>query len=143
MQTINGKQYNEYPIGGYFLLVPVYGKHGEFLLMGELKDILIKLNEFGEIAHEENKKRYLEVRTEYDQARTRLIEVNTKLNMLSRDDDIDTLEAKRTLIEEKQTLASKTFRLREELDQLYQKDFVPNKPATPTLPVPQEEQQQQ
>src|SRR5947209_6266547 len=125
MQIINGKHYNEVEIGGFILLTPVYGKQGEQLLFGELKEIILQLEELGKIAKDENKKKYLEARVKYIQIYERLQEVNRQLAILRRSDDIDTIETNRLLREEKRKLESDLYYLSEKIDQLYDKDFVP------------------
>ncbi len=127
MQIIKGKHYNEVEVGGFILLTPVYGKQGEQLLFGELKEIILKLQELGKIAFEENKKKYRDAREKYVQTRRRLHEVDRQLYILPRNDDIDTIETKRLLKEEKRKLEIDLYHLSEKIDQLYDKDFVPER----------------
>lgn len=132
MQIIKGKQYNEVEIGRFILLVPVGGKHGEQLCYGELKDAVLKLKELGEIAQEENKKRYQEAREKYIATRKCIVEINVQLGSLPKtDDDIETLEARRLLLEEKRELENELYNFSVTVDQLYDKEFIPERKANP------------
>ena len=97
------------------------------MLFGELKEIILQLEELGKIAKDENKKKYLEARVKYIQIYERLQEVNRQLAILRRSDDIDTIETNRLLREEKRKLESDLYYLSEKIDQLYDKDFVPKR----------------
>jgi len=125
MQIINGKRYNECEIGGFILLIPVYGKQGQMFALGELKDFALKLEEIGKVAHEANKQMYLEAREKYISTRNRLEEINNQLSVLPKSDDIETIEIRKLLTEEKRKLESNLYYISERIDQLYHKDFVP------------------
>jgi len=130
MHVIKGKQYNEIELGGFILLVPVFGKHNEQVVNAELKDVVLKLKEIGEIAQEENKKRYQEARKKYIATQKRIVEINHQLESLPKtDDDIETLEARRLLSEKKSKLENEQYDFSVTVDQLYDKEFIPEKKA--------------
>jgi DNA-binding transcriptional regulator YiaG len=150
MQIIKGKHYNEYEIGGFILLVPVYGKQSHMFVLGELKDLVVKLDEIGKVAHEANRQMYLEAREKYVSTQSRLAEIDNHLStILPKSVDIEAIETRKLLAEEKRKLESDLYHLSETLDQLYHKDFVPQRanetpvsePAPTTLERPAEPEQ--
>ena len=129
MQIINGKKYNDFKIGGFILLVPVYGKEGEQFVLGEIKDVALRLKAISENAREENKKQYQEARRNFIRIQNRLNEIDGQFRILPQSGTIEDLEARKVLSEEKRKLQGDLYHQSKRIDQLFDKDFIPHKNA--------------